>query len=691
MGKYNLSVKRDEYKPVAGAEADAPPRGVSIWRLLSESRPESGLLVAGTAALLISTVATLAIPALFGRVIDGLTNKDALGANLHMNVFGLVLASLANSVFTFVKSYLFSLAGERLVARMRNRLFHSLLLQELGFFDQSRTGELVSRLGGDTTVLKEAATSNISLALKWAATVAGGITYLFAVSWKLSLLMLVVVPPVGILTRVYSKRVKGLSKQARQSLAEASEVAEESISNVRTVRSFAREERQEELFGAKIAETLQRGVQVAVYSSLFSGATSGIISLAFIAIVWYGGSLVLAGEISGGVLTSFLLYALTIGGALAGIAGLFGSMSAALGASERVYQLLDRLPLVPREQGEEVTSLRGDIEFSDVCFEYPGRPGHPVLRGLSLSVPAGSVVALVGSSGAGKSTVISLIERFYDAHEGGSVRIDGRDVRSLHGSSLRRHVGLVLQEPILFCCSIRENIAFGRPGASDAEVEAAARAANAHDFIVSFPDGYGTLVGERGQRCSGGQRQRIALARAFLQAPAILLLDESTSSLDSESEHAVQQALQRLMRGRTVVIVAHRLSTVRDADTIFVVDGGVVAASGPHEHLMAHSPLYANLVRRQLMAASTLAVDEAAAAGASGAIPGGSPATADAPVRVDVAPVSSRPLAAHPPALSGSDAHVELSMVPLRRAPVNPVREAAPDDDSESHQLLQRD
>ena len=419
-------------------------------------------------------------------------------------------------------------------------------------------------------------------------------------------------------------------KRVRQALAEALQTAEEAIANVRTVRSFSMERRVEQAFSDKVEDVLRLGLRAGCVWSVFTGAAEGTMGLAFAAILYFGGSLVLEGSLSTGTLTSFLLYAMRIGAAMAGLAATFTSLSAAVGATERVFQLLDREPLVPLDEGFVTDELRGDIEFRGVRFAYPGRPGVEVLKGVSLRIAAGSVVALVGPSGAGKSTVIQLIERFYDC-SAGSILVDGRELSRLSGSSLRRHVGLVLQEPVLFAVSIRENIAFGFPAASDEDVERAARAANAHDFVSAFPAGYSTLVGERGVRLSGGQRQRIAIARALLQNPRVLLLDEASSALDAESEHLVKAALERLMVGRTTVIVAHRLSTVRSANRIFVIDGGVVAAEGTHEELLATSPLYERLVRRQLewgIGGESGATNAAAAAAMAAATVAADPASA---------------------------------------------------------------
>lgn len=497
----------------------------------------------------------------------------------------------------------------------------SLMALEVGFFDATKTGELISRLASDTAVLKDAVTVNISMAIRWLATALGGTIYLFVLSWKLALVMLAVIPVIAISSVVYGRYVRALSKDAQKALADASEVAEETFSAIRTVRSFVGEPKQTKHYDDSIDKTLEIGIRNAWAGGIFIGITTAVSSCAFIGIVYYGGQLVIHGDISEGILTAFLLYAIQIGGALGGLASLFGSIMSAMGANDRVFKLLDRTPKMPvAGEGCRPDTFSGAIELDNVHFSYPTRPDAPVLKGLSLKINPGEVHALVGSSGGGKSTVVNLIERFYDVQLG-SVRLDGRDVRELDPSWVRAHMGLVRQEPVLFGCSIRENIAFGRPQATEDEIVAAARLANAHDFITGFPDGYDTIVGEKGVRLSGGQKQRVAIAAATLSSvsdtgPKVLLLDEATSALDSESEHLVQTALERLMVGRTTLIVAHRLSTVRSADVVHVVHAGKVVASGSHSDLLRSSALYSALVRRQLSGLSGEAAGDADAAAA---------------------------------------------------------------------------
>lgn len=603
----------DEYKRIPASEeaAEEAKAHVSMRRLVSEAWPERWTIICATVAMFLGALCNLAIPALFGRVIDSLTpgtDGETVdnAAQLRGTIVGLIIVALLSACFTFAQGYLFSAAGERVVARLRNKLFVALMQQEVGWYDQTRVGELVSRLGSDTSVLKDAATSNISMALRWSASVIGSVIYLFAVSWKLTMVMLAVVPPLAIAARYYGGYVRDLSKATRQALAEATEVAEESMSAIRTVRSFNNEARQTREYTVKVDETLRLGIASALAFAGFTGGAAGFASLVFVGILAYGGSLVLSGELTSGELTSFLLYAITIGGSLAGLAGLFGTMMTALGANDRVFQLLDRQALVSRDEGEPVPSITGDVSFQAVSFAYPSRPDAVVLRDVTLHIRAGSVAALTGPSGAGKSSIINLIEKFYlPSH--GRVSIDGRNIANMSGSQLRRHIGVVLQEPTLFYGSITDNIKFAREDASQEQVVAAARAANAHEFIEGFADGYATIVGERGVRLSGGQKQRIAIARAVLQDPRILLLDEATSALDAESEHLVKQALERLMRGRTTLVVAHRLSTVRQADVVFVIDGGRVVGQGSHDVLMQSNELYAQLVKRQMQGSDSSA------------------------------------------------------------------------------------
>jgi len=588
---------------VSSPEKDSkerPPPRVTLHRLLALARPEVLPLAAATFFLLVSSGATLAYPRAIGDLVD-----QALNARDRQVVDGLALVMLAvfvvQGVAMALRAYLFNTAGERVVARLRKDLFRALLSQEVGFFDSRRTGELTSRLSSDTTVLQNTVTANVSMALRYGVTALGGVGLLLYTSVQLTLVMLAVIPPVAVGAVLYGRRVRAISRQVQDALAASGEVAEEDLSGIRTVRSFAAERHEVERYSTAVERSYTLARERTLQSSVFMGAASiaGYGSIA--AVLWYGGRLVVDGHLTVGALTSFLIYTMLVAFSFSGIAELWADFMRASGAAERVFELLDREPAIAAG-GEQLTDLRGHVEFRDVRFAYPTRSDVPVLQGLNLELRPGEVVAVVGPSGAGKSTLASLLSRFYDP-QGGEVLLDGHPLTALEPEWLRRNIGMVAQEPQLFSCSIADNIRYGRPDATDAQVEEAARAANAHAYIERFPDGYRTQVGERGVQLSGGQKQRVAIARAVLKDPRLLILDEATSALDAESEHLVKDALERLMKGRTTLIIAHRLSTVANADRVLVLDGGAIIQSGTHASLMSQEGLYRRLVERQFVAA----------------------------------------------------------------------------------------
>jgi ATP-binding cassette subfamily B protein len=582
----------------AAAEPKKPSR-LDLRRVITLARPEFTPLLLGSLALVIGSGSSLAAPALVGQLVDGVT-EGAGRAALDQAALVLLAVFAVSGVATALRSYLFTVAGERVVARLRTDLYRAVMTQEIGFFDSRRTGELTNRLASDTTVLQNAVTVNISMALRFALQAIGAIGILMWTSWRLTLVMLAVVPIVAAGAGVYGRMLRKVSKQVQDALARSSEVAEETLAGVRTVRAFAREDREVERYGGAVQESFELARYRARLGAVFTGGVSFLGYGAIAAVLWYGGVLLSDGMLGFGDLTSFLLYTFTVAFSIGALSGLWSDFAKAAGASERVFELLDREPEV-QPGGLRPDAVRGQVGLQDVHFAYPTRPEAPVLTGLTLTLEPGQVVALVGPSGGGKSTVAALLSRFYDP-DAGRVQLDGQDFSELDAGWLREQVGVVSQEPILFATSIADNIRYGRPGASDAEVEAAAAAANALDFVREFPEGFGTLVGERGVRLSGGQKQRIAIARALLKDPAVLVLDEATSALDAESEHLVQEALDRLMRGRTTLVIAHRLSTVRDADRVVVLDGGRVAESGTHDELLALGGLYRKLVERQFAA-----------------------------------------------------------------------------------------
>jgi ABC-type multidrug transport system fused ATPase/permease subunit len=436
--------------------------------------------------------------------------------------------------------------------------------------------------------------------LRFVVQVVGAVAILAWLSWKLTIVMLAVVPIVAAGAGLYGRLIRRVSRKVQDALADSTAVAEETLAGVRTVRAFARERHEEQRYGSAVMRAFELARRRAWLGATFQGAVSfaGYGSIA--AVLWYGGRMLSDGTMSFGELTSFLLYTFTVAFAIGALSGLWEDFAKALGASERVFELMDRKPEVSGGR-ERLPRVQGQVRFDDVGFAYPSRPEMPVLAGFTVQLEPGEAVAVVGPSGAGKSTVAALMSRFYDP-QAGAILLDGKPLSSLEPSWLREQVGVVSQEPILFATSIAENIRYGRPGASDSEVQAAAQAANAHDFVSGFPEGYATLVGERGVRLSGGQKQRIAIARAVLKDPKVLVLDEATSALDAESEHLVQEALERLMQQRTTLVIAHRLSTVRDADRVVVLDQGRVVQQGTHDVLVAQDGLYGRLVERQFTA-----------------------------------------------------------------------------------------
>ena len=570
----------------------------SIRRLLPLLRLEWKTLAGATALLLLGSAAALAYPQGIRIIVDGaLSNRDM--GRIRFAAFLMGGLAVVQGLAVAGRAYLFGLAGERGVKRVREQLFDSLVVQEVGFFDGQRTGDLTSRLSSDTASLQGLLSSQLSMALRNAVQVVGGLVLLVITSAKLTAVMLLVVPAVALGAVFYGRKIRALSRKYQDALADAGHAAEESLSAIRTVRSFAAEPAEMTRYGAAIEASFQLARTRAKAAAVFMGAASAGVYAALAVVLGYGGALVAGGELSAGALTAFLVYTLLIAMGLGTLADIWAEAMRGLGAAERVFDLTERKPEMPVSGGRRLDGVKGRVAYEGIHFRYPTRPDVEVLQGIDLAVEPGQVVALVGPSGGGKSTMGALLSRLYDPTSG-RLTLDGEDVRDLDPAWLRRLVGVVSQEPVLFSTTIADNVRYGRPEATDSEVREALRAANAESFVASFPEGLATRVGERGQQLSGGQKQRIAIARALLKDPRILLLDEATSALDSESEAAIQRALVSLMRDKTVIAIAHRLSTLRAMDRIVVLEQGRIVEDGSHPDLVRRGGTYASLWNSQV-------------------------------------------------------------------------------------------
>ena len=550
-------------------------------------RPFQGEFLLGMLFLLLSSGSNLAFPAFLGDLVDAAQNDAARINPIALTLGGLLLAQ---AVFSFGRIVFFERVAQRALAALRQAMYGHLIDLPLPFFHQRRVGELTSRLQSDIGVLQETFTSTLAEFIRQIVVITGGIALLTYTSWKLTAFMLAILPVVILLAVVFGGRIRKYSKQVQDASADSNTVVEESLSAIATVKAYTNEDRER----SRYKESTLHVARLAITGGILRGAFASFLILglfgALVAVVWKGTSLIATGELAAGQLFSFVIYSGFIGGSIGGMADVYARLQKAVGATEALLDMLDE---AIEESSEAVPTTLPDplpdtpaVSFQEVDFAYPSRPDVPVLQGFSLDIDPGMQVALVGPSGAGKTTVVQLLLRFHEAAEG-SLAFYGHPSTSLAKKAWRAQTAWVPQDVILFGHSIRENIAYGRPDASDADIQQAAKEANAWEFIQRFPDGMDTQIGERGVQLSGGQRQRIAIARAVLRDPQILLLDEATSSLDAESEGLVQEALQRLMQGRTSLVIAHRLSTVRTADRIAFLDGGRVVEFGTHAELMA--------------------------------------------------------------------------------------------------------
>jgi ABC transporter fused permease/ATP-binding protein len=553
----------------------------------------------GLVFLLFTGATALAFPKLMGMLIDSVKNKSYTDANnIALMLIGILFMQ---SIFSFFRLSMFINFTEHTLANLRLSLYSNLVKLPMSFFSQKRVGELNSRISSDITQIQDTLTSTIAEFLRQLILIVGGVALLATESIKLTLLMLSVVPLVAVAAVVFGRFIRKFSKSVQDQVAESQVIVEETMQGISIVKAFANEWYEIARYDGKIKEVVKLAIKGGKYRGYFASFIIFCLFGAIVAVVWFGVRLSISGEMSVGQLISFVLYSTFVGASFGGIAELYAQIQKAIGATERVFELLEETPekINSKQNASSLEKIRGNVTFKNVAFSYPSRKEIKVLKDVNFTANFGQKIAIVGPSGTGKSTIASLLLRFYDI-DSGEILIDGKNIYDFELENLRGNMSIVPQDVILFGGTIKENIAYGKPDATEEEILLAAKQANAFNFIEGFPEKFETIVGERGIKLSGGQRQRIAIARALLKNPSILILDEATSSLDSESERLVQEALEILMQGRTSIIIAHRLSTIRSADQILVLDNGEITEQGTHQELMTlENGKYKNLSNLQ--------------------------------------------------------------------------------------------
>ncbi|MCB2377708.1 ATP-binding cassette domain-containing protein [Hymenobacter sp. BT635] len=578
--------------------------GLRIFRYVLPYRTK---FIIGLVLLTLSSATTMGFPWVIGKLTDAANGKpfvlpNGLTLSITQIAIGLFAVILLQGTFSFGRIWFFTQVSEFTVRDIRQSLYQKFVTLPIPYFEKHRVGAITSRITSDVGMIQDSFSLTLAELFRQVTTLIVGIIFIMMVSVKLSMFMLLTFPPIVVVAMVFGRKIRVLAKATQEELAKTNVIVEETLQGINTVKAFTNELFETNRYGTSLNRTLQSALRSNLYrggfvSFVIIGLFGGIIL-----VLWRAASLVAAGQMTIGDLTSFALYTIFIGASVGGLGELYGKVQSTLGASERILEILDEPSEPthrPRVAGTAPLQVRGDIDYRNVAFSYPTRPDLPVLKNIDFDIQAGEKIALVGPSGAGKSTIVQLLMQFYEL-SGGKILVDGRDLQQYDLTELRQHIGIVPQETLLFGGSIRENIAYGKIGATEAEITAAARQANAWQFISTFPEGLDTLVGERGVKLSGGQRQRIAIARAILKNPAILILDEATSALDSESEKLVQSAMDELMQNRTSIIIAHRLSTIRKVDKILVIDGGRIVEQGTHDELSNNeNGMYANLLKLQ--------------------------------------------------------------------------------------------
>ena len=572
-------------------------------KILKYARPYTKSLVFAFICLTLTSLVNLVLPLIVRNMINAVVIlKDSqILDGLAWDLFFIIILQ---AVFAVTHNYVFGFVGHRMTTDFRIEFFSHIQSLSLRFFQERRVGEILSRMNNDISVIQNALVSIPVALLRQSITLIGAMAIILYLNWKLTGLILLILPPLMIFARVFGKRLRLFSEKLQDQVAQAVVVLEEVASSIKIVKSFTRENYERERFKKEIETAFERAVDKLKISSFFGPFILGLTFMVSAVLIWYGGYQVMSGVTTPGELAAFFLYALIVAGPIGTFVRLYTQIQEASGAIRRVYEILDTAPAIDNPENPIfLENITGRIQFENVSFGY--RQEFEILHNISFDVRPGQTIALVGPSGAGKSTVIKLLHRFFDASQG-SIRLDEHDIRSLDRKSFLNQIALVPQETLLFGGTVKENILYGKLDATDQELEDAAKKANAHDFIVDLENGYETIVGEKGAKLSGGERQRIAIARAILKNPKILVLDEATSSLDNCSEALIQEAVEKLMEGRTTFIVAHRLSTIHKADQIIVLEKGRVVETGQHEELMNNKNLYYNLYKLKMQDPVTL-------------------------------------------------------------------------------------